>query len=170
MIGTPPATAASKPNSTPRRRAASNSSGPWVATSALLAVTTCLPAAIARRMNVRAGSSPPISSMTTEVAGSARTRSMSVVSGQSPEREPRPRRGDVAVGDGGDGQAAAGLGLEARPVLPVDLEHAAAHGPDAEEPDTDVAHEPRAAYPRAFLIPRTAWRIRCSFSTRAKRT
>ena len=64
------------------------------------------------------------------------------VGGERPvaEREPRARRGDVAVGDGGDGQAAAGLGLQAGPVLPVDLEHAAADGPDAEEPDADVAH------------------------------
>src|SRR5262249_11704111 len=88
MIGTPPATAASKPSSTPRRRAASNSSRPWVGTKALLAVTTWLPAAMARRMNVRAGSRPPISSMTTDTAGSAKTRSTSVVSGQSARVSP----------------------------------------------------------------------------------
>ena len=58
MIGTPPATAASKPRNTPRRRAVAKSSVPCVARSALFAVTTCLPASSARRTYVRAGSRP----------------------------------------------------------------------------------------------------------------
>ena len=45
MIGMPPATLASKPTARSCRRAASNTSGPCSASSALLAVTTCLPAA-----------------------------------------------------------------------------------------------------------------------------
>src|SRR3990172_6750700 len=74
MSGMPPATAASKPSMTRLRRAASKISGPWWASSALLAVTTCLPASRALRMKVRAGSSPPTSSMTIWTAGSSSTR------------------------------------------------------------------------------------------------
>ena len=47
MIGTPPATAASKATITPFFCAAAKISLPWVASSALLAVTTCLPWRIA---------------------------------------------------------------------------------------------------------------------------
>src|SRR6266446_3909081 len=82
MSGMPPATAASKPSITRLRRAASKISGPWWASSALLAVTTCLPASRALRMNVRAGSSPPTSSMTTWTAGSSSTSAASGTSGR----------------------------------------------------------------------------------------
>src|SRR5215470_3140646 len=71
ISGMPPATAASKPSITRLRRASSNSSGPWWASRALLAVTTCLPACSAFKMKVRAGSSPPISSITICTAGSS---------------------------------------------------------------------------------------------------
>src|SRR4030095_9981504 len=74
ISGMPPSTAAWKPSMWRLRRASSKSSGPWWASSALLAVTTCLPAARARRMKVRAGSSPPTSSITTRISGSSRTR------------------------------------------------------------------------------------------------
>src|SRR3954451_17739806 len=62
MIGTTPPTAASKRSWTPLARAQSHSSSPWRASSCLLAVTTCLPAWIARRTYSRAGSSPPMTS------------------------------------------------------------------------------------------------------------
>ena len=54
MMGMPPATAASKATTTPRSRAAAKISLPCTASSALLAVTTCLPAAIASSTSVRA--------------------------------------------------------------------------------------------------------------------
>src|SRR5712692_115049 len=73
MRGMPPATAASKASATRLRRASSNSSAPWWARRALFAVTTCLPACSALRMKVRAGSSPPTSSMTICTAGSSST-------------------------------------------------------------------------------------------------
>src|SRR5207245_342189 len=82
MRGMPPATAASKPRRTRLRRAASKISGPWWARSALLAVTTCLPASRARRMKVRAGSSPPTSSMMICTAGSASTLAASWTRGR----------------------------------------------------------------------------------------
>src|SRR5512132_1996342 len=82
ISGLPPATAASKPSITRLRRASSNSSGPWWASRALLAVTTCLPDASARRMKVRAGSSPPTSSMTMRMSGSSSTRPTSEVKGR----------------------------------------------------------------------------------------
>jgi hypothetical protein len=69
MIGMPPATAASKATVTPRLRAASKISLPCTASSALLAVTTCLPASIACITKVRAMPVPPISSTTMSIAG-----------------------------------------------------------------------------------------------------
>ncbi len=55
-IGIPPPTLASKATSTPARRAAPKISLPCTASSALLAVTTGLPAASARRVSRRAAS------------------------------------------------------------------------------------------------------------------
>src|SRR5580765_4826790 len=93
ISGMPPATAASNPSATPRRRASSYSSAPWWASSALLAVTTCLPAVRARMMNARAGSRPPTSSITTWIDGSASTRAASPVIGSAARS--RPSRGRV---------------------------------------------------------------------------
>src|SRR3954454_23872995 len=69
--GIPPATAASKRNDALEPRAISSSSGPWWATTCLLAVTTGFPAPRAAAIRVRAGSSPPITSMRTSLSGSA---------------------------------------------------------------------------------------------------
>src|SRR5207244_20550 len=73
MIGMPPATAASNATITPAFCAAAKISLPCAARSALLAVTTCLPSAIACSMSERAGSMPPISSSTMSTSG-LRTR------------------------------------------------------------------------------------------------
>src|SRR5574341_1939430 len=64
MIGTPPATAASKATITPFFCAAAKISLPCMARSALLAVTTCLPCAIASSTRSLATVVPPISSTT----------------------------------------------------------------------------------------------------------
>src|SRR6266540_2486297 len=70
MIGIAPATLASNLRSTPIASAASNSSAPLAASSSLFAVTTGLPRRSASRMSVRAGSIPPITSITTSTSGS----------------------------------------------------------------------------------------------------
>src|SRR6185436_7902376 len=80
MIGMPPATAPSKATITPLACAAPKISLPCRASSALFAVTTCLPLAIACRMKVRAGSRPPISSTTMSMSGLASTVAASPVS------------------------------------------------------------------------------------------
>ncbi len=79
MIGMPPATAASNATITPFACAAAKISLPWRASSALLAVTTCLPLAMASSTSVRAGSMPPISSMTMSMSGCASTTLASLV-------------------------------------------------------------------------------------------
>src|SRR5581483_11677159 len=65
------------------------------------------------------------------------------------DRQTRPRRGDVAGHGRHDAERASGPGLEVRPVLAVDLEHAAADGPDPEEPDPDLAAGHRRRTSRA---------------------
>ena len=67
----PPPTAASKRNVAPDARARRSSSGPWLATMCLFAVTTLLPAARAAATSVWAGSAPPIVSTTMSMSGLA---------------------------------------------------------------------------------------------------
>src|SRR5262245_47685484 len=55
--------------------------GPCLAMTSLLAVTTCLPRSIARRISVRAGSSPPSTSITISIEGSSMTSLASVTIG-----------------------------------------------------------------------------------------
>ena len=79
MMGMPPPTLASKAISLPAAAAASMTSSPWVAMSALLAVTTFLPAASAPSTTVRAKVVPPISSTTRSMSGSLMTSLKSLV-------------------------------------------------------------------------------------------
>src|SRR5690606_224184 len=76
-IGMPPATEASKATSTPLACAAVKISLPCSAISALLAVTICLPLAMACRISSRAVVVPPISSTRISTSGSAATAKMS---------------------------------------------------------------------------------------------
>ena len=80
MIGMPPPTLASKRKSTSFFSAIANMSLPNCATTSLLAVTTLLPASIARSMYSRAGWMPPMSSTTTSISGSSRISSILSVS------------------------------------------------------------------------------------------
>src|SRR5581483_4514138 len=80
MMGIPPATLASKATARPCWRAASNTSAPHVASRALFAVTTSLPAASRRRIACLAQSTPPTTSTATCKCGSRMTCSRSVVS------------------------------------------------------------------------------------------
>ena len=88
MIGMPPATAASNATITPLARAASKISVPCTASSALLAVTTCLPLAIARSTSSRATPVPPIISATMSIDGSSTTALKSSVSATVPAALP----------------------------------------------------------------------------------
>ena len=97
MIGMPPATAASKATMTLCSLAAAKISLPWTASSALLAVTTCLPWAIASSTRSRAMPVPPISSHDdVDRPDRARSRDGSSLTGTpSPTMlaRPAPRRG-----------------------------------------------------------------------------
>ena len=81
ITGMPPPTLASKPTSTPFAAAAAKMSRPSWESSALLAVTTCLPASMASRTKVLAGSMPPISSTIMSIFGSLIRSRASRVSG-----------------------------------------------------------------------------------------
>ncbi|MNC89317.1 hypothetical protein D3C83_52310 [compost metagenome] len=69
MMGMPPPTAPSNATITSRFCAAAKISFPCCASKALLAVTTCLPAAMALRMSSFATVVPPISSTTISMSG-----------------------------------------------------------------------------------------------------
>ena len=85
MIGIPPPTAASNATITSFARAAAKISLPWTARSALLAVTTCLPFAMASSVRSFAMPYPPISSITMSIAGSRTTdHASSVISTSAP--------------------------------------------------------------------------------------
>src|SRR5262245_3367987 len=77
MIGMPPATEASKPTITPAFCAALKIWLPCLASSALLAVTTCLPFAIASSTSCFATVYPPISSTTMSMSGALTTSNAS---------------------------------------------------------------------------------------------
>ena len=84
MMGMPPATDPSKPNDRPRSWALAKSVSPQAASSALLAVTTCWPAAMAFCTSVFAVPSPPINSTSTSTSLLASERSS--VSNSAPSR------------------------------------------------------------------------------------
>src|SRR6185295_13712264 len=80
---------------------------------------------------------------------------------------------DRLVGDLGDLDGAAGAALDLVGVAIQDVPGAAAHGTDAEQPHPDRFHAaPRRSpsFLNMSLMPRTAWRRRCSFSISAMRT
>src|SRR5467141_5217021 len=77
MIGMPPPTEPSKATITPFFCAAAKISVPWVASSALLAVTTCLPLRIASSTSSFAMLVPPISSTMMSISASRTTRKAS---------------------------------------------------------------------------------------------
>ena len=80
MIGIAPATAASKYRSAPACSAASNNAAPSAASSSLFAVTTEAPCRIAAKINDRAGSIPPMTSITRSTSSRVTSASASVVS------------------------------------------------------------------------------------------
>ena len=86
IIGTPPATAASNATVTRFSSAAAKISVPCLASSALFAVTTCLPLAIAFSTSALVKVSPPINSQTMSISGCI-TSSSALVSISMPSSE-----------------------------------------------------------------------------------
>src|ERR1041384_2066726 len=84
MMGMPPPTEASKATITPLFWAAAKISLPWVASSALLAVTTCLPCAIASSTSCFPTVYPPISSTTISTSLERATSNASGVTSARP--------------------------------------------------------------------------------------
>ncbi len=75
----PPPTLASKRNQTPFSAARASSSSPLAATNSLLEVTKLLPARMDSLAQVKAGSTPPRASTTTDTSGSSRITEKSPV-------------------------------------------------------------------------------------------
>ena len=110
-IGIPPPTLASKATARPEARAWAKTVAPCSARRALLAVTTCLPAASAASTNFKAGWVPPMVSMMMSTSGSSINRDTSVVSrtpssrtsrGFSRSRTARPGPADPSARAAGD--------------------------------------------------------------------
>ena len=139
MIGMPPATAASKATITPLAWAAAKISLPCFASSALLAVTTCLPLAMAASTSSLARVSPPISSTTMSMSGSRRPPSR--VGDELDARQVHGARlRQVLRGGHGDDDLAAGAARDLLAVAAQHLDGAAADGAEAEQADVDRFH------------------------------
>ena len=83
---------------------------------------------------------------------------------QRREVEALARADQIGVGHGGQREASARALLQHLAAREQDLGDAGPDGAEAQQPEADVLHLPRC------LRPRSAWRMRCSFSTSAKRT
>ena len=119
IVGMQPATAASKATITFCCRAAAKISFPCSASSALFAVTTCLPRTIAARIASLATVVPPITSTTMSISGlvtTARTSSTTGISGP----DDRPGAFDVSRRDHRDLDAPPGA---AGDLLAVAFQH-----------------------------------------------
>ncbi len=171
-IGMPPATAASNPICTPFASAAWNSSVPWDASNALLAVTTCFFAAIASSTKDLAGSMPPISSIRTRISGSSRMSStrveVSTFSRETPRSRSRSRSAIrfslTCLPDLLSSQAASSRRILATPVPTV---------PNPASPTCSASKVSLLTvqlFYKTCRMPLAACWILCSFSTRAKRT
>src|SRR5690606_24595767 len=82
----------------------------------------------------------------------------------------RTRLGHVAHRHGGDFDAPPGAAGDLAAVLGQDRPDPAADDTQPEQTNTDRFHLSSPSLRNMSLMPRTAWRVRCSFSIRAKRT
>ncbi len=139
MIGMPPATAASKATITPLACAAAKISLPCFASSALLAVTTCLPCPMAAITSSRARVSPPISSTTMSMPGSATTAIGSATSRIPSSPTVRVFAISLAVAIG-DLDFAAGPARDLLAVAAQHLDGAAADRAQAQQADVHRFH------------------------------
>ena len=125
MIGMPPATAASNATITPLADAAAKISLPCCASSALFAVTTCLPLPMASSTIERAGSTPPINSHTMSISGWRTTTAESLVRLIPPmPRVPSRARSSVRVAI-----QVIRIGLPARRVISSSLRRSTSNTP-----------------------------------------
>ena len=144
IVGMQPATAASNATITLCLRAAAKISLPCSASSALLAVTTCLPRTIAARIASFATVVPPITSTTMSISGLVDDLRGRRRRPGCPGPTMRARALDVARGDHRD------LDLPARPprdLLAVafeDVKRSAPDRSDAEQTDFDGFHRASA--------------------------
>ena len=85
---------------------------------------------------------------------------------------PQQRAGlrDITHRNPGDLDATAGAALDFLGVAGQHLPRAAAHHAKAQQTNLDRFHHSNPSLRNISLMPRTAWRVRCSFSIRAKRT
>ena len=141
MIGMPPATAASNATMTPFSRAAAKISVPCTASSALLAVTTCLPAAIASSTSVARDRRCRRSARSTmSISGPAITARASAADLGARRRRRARARAEVEVGDLRDADLAPGAAPDLFLVALQDGERAAADDAGAEQADLDRLH------------------------------
>jgi len=176
-IGMPPPTLASNATSTPRFAAAPKISLPYSESSALFAVTTCLPASIDSRISLRANSYPPTSSTTMSTESSAISAAESSSKRTSETSTPRSlvvSRSAIRTRRSGKPSRCSmtsalrsstfttPVPMVPKPTSPTPTKSlSATTAPTCVQ--TDVSRRNRR-------IPRTACLIRCLFSTNAKRT
>ncbi len=136
MIGMPPATAASNPIITPLACAAAKISLPCTASSALLAVTTCLPLAMASSTRVLAvvGAADQLDH---DVDGRVGDDAARIVDHLRRVADDAARTREVEVGHRGDADLAPGTALDLFLIALQHLECAAADRADAEQADLD---------------------------------
>ncbi len=139
MIGMPPATAASKATTTPFSRAAAKISVPCTASSALLAVTTCLPAAIASSTSA-AGDPGAADQLDHDVDVGPVDQRARVGADLGGAAGDPARAFEVDVDDMGDADLAAGAAPDLLLVALQDRERAAADDAGAEQPDLERFH------------------------------
>ena len=158
MIGMPPPTLASKAMSTPAASAAAMTSSPWLASSALFAVTTLLPADSESSTTVRATPVPPMSSMMTSRLGSSMSSCGVGRALLGREAEVGEAVG-VAVGEARELDVDARAAREVRAVTAQDLDHAGSDSAEADEADANGAHgvpsevnEPHTSVQRLSIV------------------
>ena len=146
ITGTPPATAASYLNGAPAASAAFASARPWVATIALLAVTTARPAASAERVRASAGpSAPPDHLHHHPRVGGEFGR---VVAPGEAVQGHAPVARAVAGGHGDHADRPAGAAVHQLAILRQQAQHARAHRAQARQADGQrVPHRPRLSQP-----------------------
>ena len=161
MIGTPPATAASNATITPFFCAAAKIWLPCVASSALFAVTTCLPWRIASSTRSLAMVVPPISSTTISISGERTSAAPSEITLALPLTILLRAR-NLLVGDHRNPDRAPGAALDLVGVAAEHLPGAAADRADAEQADVNGLHFFAAAFPGGCAHRATRARARCT--------
>ena len=144
MIGTPPATLASKAMARPCRRAASKTSAPCWASSALLAVTTSLPAA----SRISTGSLGPVDAadqLGDDLDGRIAQHLLQIGRQQLARQVDGPRLVGIADHDAAQHQRPAGAGRQPVGLFQQQPGHAAADRAAANQGDAERFHRRRCS-------------------------